>query len=41
MNKINDEGPTFPVCSVCGAQATIRHGTREEQMSRLCKQSHE
>ena len=23
MNKIDDGGPAFPVCSVCGAQATM------------------
>jgi len=29
MNRINDGGPAFPVCSVCGAQATIRQGNQK------------
>lgn len=29
MNMINDGGQAFPVCSVCGAQATIRQGNQK------------
>ena len=29
MNKIDDGGPAFLVCSVCGAQATIRQGNQK------------
>lgn len=29
MSEINNGGPAFPVCSVCGAQATIRQGNQK------------